>query len=49
VHTKALYRLSEESMQVLKGCTADMCSTSSLPAALAAALEAGAGQEAKQL
>jgi hypothetical protein len=44
VHTKALYRLSEESRQVLKGCTTEMCSTSSMPAALLAALEEGRPQ-----
>ncbi|KAL6759865.1 histidine phosphatase superfamily [Haematococcus lacustris] len=27
VHTKALYQLSQESQVVLRGCTADMCST----------------------
>ncbi len=28
---QALYRLSDESMEVLEGCTPDMCSTSWLP------------------
>ena len=31
IHTKALYRLSAESMSVLEGCTPDMCTTSVLP------------------
>ncbi|GFH10032.1 uncharacterized protein HaLaN_05275, partial [Haematococcus lacustris] len=30
VHTKALYQLSQESQVVLRGCTADMCSTVSV-------------------
>ena len=31
IHTKALYRLSPESRQLLKGVTASMCSTSDKP------------------
>lgn len=31
VHTNALYRLTEQSLERLKGCSADMCSTSWLP------------------
>jgi broad specificity phosphatase PhoE len=31
IHTKALYRLSEESMDLLQGCTPDMCETSWMP------------------
>jgi len=31
IHTKALYRLSAESMSVLEGCTPDMCTTSVVP------------------
>ena len=31
IHTKALYRLSEESMALLEGCTPDMCETSWMP------------------
>ncbi|KAJ9527102.1 hypothetical protein QJQ45_025202, partial [Haematococcus lacustris] len=31
VHTKALYQLSQESQVVLRGCTADMCSTDHQP------------------
>jgi hypothetical protein len=41
MHTKALYRLSEESMQVLKGCTTEMCSTTSVPAEVLATLRTG--------
>ena len=28
IHTKALYRLTEESKNIIKGCTDEMCSTS---------------------
>lgn len=31
IHTKALYRLTEESREVIQGCTDEMCSTSCLP------------------
>jgi broad specificity phosphatase PhoE len=31
IHTKALYRLNEESMALLEGCTPDMCETSWMP------------------
>lgn len=31
IHTKALYRLTEESKQVIQGCTDEMCSTSHAP------------------
>lgn len=31
VHTKALYRLTDESMRILRGCTADMCVTDIMP------------------
>lgn len=31
IHTKALYRLTEESKEVIQGCTDEMCSTSCLP------------------
>ncbi|KAK9805474.1 hypothetical protein WJX72_000323 [[Myrmecia] bisecta] len=31
IHTKALYRLTEESKNIIKGCTDEMCSTSCLP------------------
>jgi len=42
VHTKALYRLSDESMRILKGCTEDMCMTDHLPRGrLGAGLTAG--------
>jgi broad specificity phosphatase PhoE len=34
IHTKALYRLSEESMELLEGCTPEMCETSSIPRGL---------------
>lgn len=34
IHTKALYRLSEDSMSVLQGCTPDMCTTSWMPRGL---------------
>ncbi|KXZ56778.1 hypothetical protein GPECTOR_1g700 [Gonium pectorale] len=30
-HTKSLYRLSDESMRCLKGCTSEMCGTDHLP------------------
>lgn len=30
-HTKSLYRLTDESMHALRGCTSDMCSTDHLP------------------
>ncbi|PNW85350.1 hypothetical protein CHLRE_03g182300v5 [Chlamydomonas reinhardtii] len=30
-HTKSLYRLTDESMRALKGCTMEMCSTDHLP------------------
>ena len=33
LHTKSLYRLSNESMLCLRGCTADMCSTGLMPRA----------------
>ena len=31
IHTKALYRLTEESKQFIQGCTDEMCSTSHGP------------------
>ncbi|GAX79717.1 hypothetical protein CEUSTIGMA_g7158.t1 [Chlamydomonas eustigma] len=31
MHTKALYRLNPESMDILRGCTSDMCTTALLP------------------
>ena len=31
MHTKSLYRLTDDSMKMLRGCTADMCSTSHVP------------------
>lgn len=31
IHTKALYRLTEESKQVIQGCTDEMCSTAHAP------------------
>jgi broad specificity phosphatase PhoE len=31
IHTKALYRLSESSREIIKGCTSDMCQTSWAP------------------
>ncbi|KAL0025571.1 hypothetical protein WJX79_002535 [Trebouxia sp. C0005] len=31
IHTKALYRLTEESREIIQGCTDEMCSTSCLP------------------
>ena len=34
IHTKALYKLSDESMNVLQGCTVDMCTTSWVPRGL---------------
>lgn len=34
IHTKALYKLSDESMSVLQGCTVDMCTTSWVPRGL---------------
>ena len=34
IHTKALYRLSDDSMKVLQGCTPEMCTTSWLPRGL---------------
>jgi broad specificity phosphatase PhoE len=34
IHTKALYKLSDESMKVLQGCTVDMCTTSWAPRGL---------------
>ena len=34
IHTKALYRLSAESMELLQGCTPDMCETSWMPRSL---------------
>lgn len=34
IHTKALYKLSDDSMKVLQGCTPDMCTTSWLPRGL---------------
>lgn len=33
MHTKSLYRLDDESMRMLKGCTADMCHTNIMPRA----------------
>ncbi|KAK9835626.1 hypothetical protein WJX74_004542 [Apatococcus lobatus] len=32
IHTKALYRLTEDSKEIIKGCTDEMCSTSVMPA-----------------
>jgi broad specificity phosphatase PhoE len=31
MHTKALYRLNPESMDILRGCTSDMCTTTLMP------------------
>lgn len=31
IHTKALYRLTDESRDIIKGCTSEMCMTSCLP------------------
>lgn len=31
IHTKALYRLSDTSRDIIKGCTSEMCTTSCLP------------------
>ena len=31
IHTKALYRLTEASRDIIKGCTSEMCMTSCLP------------------
>lgn len=31
MHTKTLYRLDDESMRMLKGCTQDMCRTNTMP------------------
>lgn len=31
MHTKSLYRLTDDSMTALRGCTTEMCSTSILP------------------
>ena len=31
MHTKALYRLNDDSMNILRGCTADMCTTTLMP------------------
>ena len=31
IHTKALYRLTEGSRDIIKGCTSEMCQTSCLP------------------
>jgi len=31
MHTKALYRLNDASMGILKGCTSDMCMTAIMP------------------
>ena len=30
IHTKALYRLTRESKQIMKGCSDEMCSTSAM-------------------
>lgn len=30
IHTKALYRLTPESKEIVKGCSDEMCSTSAL-------------------
>ena len=30
VHTKALYRLTQESQAIMKGCSDEMCSTSAM-------------------
>ena len=30
IHTKALYRLTKEAKQIMKGCSDDMCSTSAM-------------------
>ena len=38
MHTKALYRLTPESRDIIKGCSAEMCTTSSLPKYQLAAL-----------
>ena len=40
IHTKSLYRLNEESMEFLQGCTPDMCQTSWMPRGIA--LQGGA-------
>jgi broad specificity phosphatase PhoE len=34
IHTKSLYKLSDDSMKVLQGCTPDMCTTSWVPRGL---------------
>lgn len=34
IHTKSLYRLTDASMNILKGCTSDMCSTTCMPPGL---------------
>lgn len=39
IHTKALYKLSDESMNVLQGCTVDMCTTSWVPRGLSEQLD----------
>lgn len=39
IHTKALYKLSDDSMKVLQGCTPDMCTTSWVPRGLSEPLE----------
>ena len=31
IHTKALYRLTQESRDLVRGCSDEMCSTSVLP------------------
>lgn len=41
IHTKALYRLTEESRDIIKGCTAEMCITSCLPTGLMPTADCG--------
>ena len=31
IHTKALYKLTAQSKEIIKGCTDEMCSTSVIP------------------
>eukprot|EP00195_Chlamydomonas_chlamydogama_P012286 CAMPEP_0202901526 /NCGR_PEP_ID=MMETSP1392-20130828/14302_1 /ASSEMBLY_ACC=CAM_ASM_000868 /TAXON_ID=225041 /ORGANISM="Chlamydomonas chlamydogama, Strain SAG 11-48b" /LENGTH=410 /DNA_ID=CAMNT_0049588099 /DNA_START=245 /DNA_END=1477 /DNA_ORIENTATION=- len=47
MHTKSLYRLSDESMEVLRGCTEEMCTTSHAPRFLTSSQEEEA-EEAKR-
>ena len=45
IHTKALYKLSDASMNVLQGCTVDMCTTSWVPRGLSEQLYDGGSAE----